>query len=194
MANHPSGNQLNDEQYRAVYYRGGPLLVLAGAGSGKTRVITEGVARLVGRDVPGDAITAVTFTNKAAKEMRERLQQRLGAKAEKLRICTFHALGLAIVREHAQLLNRRANISVFAGAEQKSALKSVLSDMKLPADADQVDRLLSRISALKNGLLEAHDNQLAAIRERYDQLLERMNAVDFDDVIVLPITLLSVNN
>ena len=194
MSSNPSTNQLNEEQYRAVHHRGGPLLVLAGAGSGKTRVITERIATLVERDVPEDAITAVTFTNKAAKEMRERLQMRLGKKADKLRICTFHALGLAIVREHAKLLNRRANVSVFAGAEQKSALKSVLSDMKLPADADQVDRLLSRLSSLKNGLIEAHDNQLSAIRERYDQLLERMNAVDFDDLIVLPITLLGEND
>ncbi|ATX81682.1 ATP-dependent DNA helicase Rep [Mariprofundus ferrinatatus] len=184
-------SNLNDEQYRAVHYRGGPLLVLAGAGSGKTRVITERIAALVERHVPEDAITAVTFTNKAAKEMRERLFDRLGDKAKLLRICTFHALGLAIVREHAKLLNRRANVSVFAGGEQKSALKSVLSDMKLPADADQVDRLISRISALKNGLLDIHDNQLSAVRERYDQLLERMNAVDFDDLMVLPIKLLS---
>ncbi len=189
-----SSNQLNEEQYRAVHHRGGPLLVLAGAGSGKTRVITERIAALVERDVPEDAITAVTFTNKAAKEMRERLAERLGEKAQKLRICTFHALGLAIVREHADLIHRRANVSVFAGSEQKSALKSVLSDMKLPADADQVDRLISRISQLKSGLIEEGDNQLSAIRERYDQLLERMNAVDFDDLIVLPIRLLSENS
>lgn len=186
-----STSQLNEEQYRAVHHRGGPLLVLAGAGSGKTRVITERIAALVERDVPEDAITAVTFTNKAAKEMRERLTGRLGEKAQKLRICTFHALGLTIVREHADLIHRRTNVSVFAGSEQKSALKSVLSDMKLPADADQVDRLISRISLLKNGLIEESDNQLSAIRERYDQLLERMNAVDFDDLMVLPIRLLS---
>jgi len=187
----PQSNALNDEQYRAVFHRGGPLLVLAGAGSGKTRVITERIAALVERDVPEDAITAVTFTNKAAREMRERLKARLGDKANGLRICTFHALGLAMVREHAALLGRRPHVSVFAGAEQKSAMKSVLSDMKLPADADQVDRIIRRISQLKNGLLEEQDNQLSAIRRRYDALLERMNAVDFDDLMVLPIRLLS---
>lgn len=185
-----STSQLNDEQYRAVFHRGGPLLVLAGAGSGKTRVITERIAALVERDVPEDAITAVTFTNKAAKEMRARLAMRLGDRAKGLRICTFHALGLSMVREHAKLLGRRANVSVFAGAEQKSAMKSVLSDLKLPADADQVDRVLGRISLLKNGLLEEQENQLATIRQRYDELLERMNAVDFDDLMVLPIRLL----
>ena len=186
-----STSELNEEQYRAVFHRGGPLLVLAGAGSGKTRVITERIAALVERDVPEDAIAAVTFTNKAAREMRERLFGRLGKKAERLRICTFHSLGLAIVREHAKLIGRRANVSVFGVSEQKSAMKSVLSDMKLAADADQVDRILSRLSSLKNELIEAHDNQLAQVRERYDLLLERMNAVDFDDLMVIPIRLLT---
>ncbi|EAU55678.1 ATP-dependent helicase [Mariprofundus ferrooxydans] len=187
----PSSSGLNEAQYQAVYYRNGPLLVLAGAGSGKTRVITERIAALVERDVPDHAITAVTFTNKAAKEMRERLQQRLGDKANGLRICTFHALGLAMVREHADLVGRKANVSVFAGAEQKTVMRSVLSEMKLAADADQVDRMLSRVSSLKSGLLEVHENQLAAIRETYDALLEKMNAVDFDDLLVLPLRLLS---
>lgn len=187
----PSSSGLNEAQYQAVYYRKGPLLVLAGAGSGKTRVITERIAALVERDVPDHAITAVTFTNKAAKEMRERLQQRLGDKAKGLRICTFHALGLAMVREHADLVGRKANVSVFAGAEQKTVMRSVLSEMKLAADADQVDRMLSRVSSLKSGLLEVHENQLAAIRETYDGLLGKMNAVDFDDLLVLPLRLLS---
>jgi len=186
-----SGSNLNEEQYRAVHHRGGPLLVLAGAGSGKTRVITERIAALVERDVPEDAITAVTFTNKAAREMRERLQNRLGERAKRLRICTFHALGLTMVREHAQLTGRRANLSVYAGSEQRSVLRSVLSELKLPTDADQLDRLLGRISQLKNGLLPEADNALAAIRERYDLLLEKMNAVDFDDLMLLPIRLLT---
>lgn len=167
--------------------------MLAGAGSGKTRVITERIAALVERHVPEDAITAVTFTNKAAREMRERLQARLGDKATALRICTFHSLGLAMVREHSKLVDRRANVSVFAGAEQKSAMRSVLQEMGLPSDADQLERTLSRLSLLKNGLLEAGDNQLAAVRQRYDELLQRMNAVDFDDLMVLPIRLLNEN-
>ncbi|RLL51256.1 ATP-dependent DNA helicase Rep [Mariprofundus sp. EBB-1] len=186
-----STSELNQEQYDAVFHRGGPLLVLAGAGSGKTRVITERIAALVERDVPEDAITAVTFTNKAAREMRERLQGRLGDTSKRLRICTFHSLGLAIVREHAELAGRKANVSIFAGSEQKSAMKSVLAEMQLAADADQVDRVLSRISQLKSGLIEEHDNQLSEIREHYDELLMRMNAVDFDDLMVLPIKILN---
>jgi len=185
-------NQLNEAQYRAVYYRGGPLLVLAGAGSGKTRVITERIAALVERDVPEDAITAVTFTNKAAQEMRERLVSRLGQeKVRRLRICTFHALGLMIVREHAGLVGRRAHMSIFAVHEQKSAMRTVLSELKLPTDGDQVERILAKVSRLKNGMDEAGDRVLVTVVEKYDALLQSMNAVDFDDLIVLPIKLLT---
>ncbi len=188
-SNGPNPNQLNSAQYEAVFYRGGPLLVLAGAGSGKTRVITERIAALVERDVPPDAVTAVTFTNKAAKEMRQRLTKRLGEQAKKLRICTFHALGLAMLRKHAGHFNRKANLSVFAGGEQRGVLRSVLQDMRLPSDAKQVDAILGRISQLKNGLLDG-DSGLQPVRQRYDTLLERMNAVDFDDLLLLPIRLL----
>ncbi|MCK5308755.1 MAG: UvrD-helicase domain-containing protein, partial [Zetaproteobacteria bacterium] len=186
-----TASDLNEAQYRAVFHRGGPLLVLAGAGSGKTRVITERIAALVERDVPDDAITSVTFTNKAAREMRERLASRLGEKSKNLRICTFHSLGLAIVREDAHLVGCKTNLSVFAGAEQRSCMRSVLQDMKLPADSDQVDRLISRVSMLKSGMLDDQDGALARVRERYDGLLRKMNAVDFDDLMVLPIGMLS---
>ncbi len=186
-----SANQLNQEQYQAVHYRGGPLLVLAGAGSGKTRVITERIGALVERHVPEEAITAVTFTNKAAREMRERLEKRLGKdKARRLRICTFHALGLMIIREHAKQVGRKANLSVFAVSEQKSAMRSVLADLKLPTDSDQVDRVLQKVSMLKNGMREARDNAITVIADKYDKLLENMNAVDFDDCIVLPLRIL----
>lgn len=188
-----SANQLNQDQYDAVYYRGGPLLVLAGAGSGKTRVITERIAALVERDVPEDAITAVTFTNKAAREMRERLKLRLGEREKRLRICTFHALGLMIVREHASLVGRRPKLSIFAIPEQKTSMRSVLADLCLPTDGDQVERSLAKLSQFKNGMIEAGDNALAKIAEHYDALLQKMNAVDFDDLIVLPIRLLSEN-
>ena len=187
-----TSNQLNEAQYAAVHYRGGPLLVLAGAGSGKTRVITERIGALVERDVPLDAITAVTFTNKAAREMRERLELRLGEdKVKRLRICTFHALGLMMVREHAHLVGRRQRLSIFAVSEQKSAMRTVLAEMRLPTDGDQVDRILSKISMLKNGMAQAKDNAISAIAEKYDALLQKMNAVDFDDLIVLPLKLLS---
>jgi len=202
---------LNPQQYEAVFHRKGPLLVLAGAGSGKTRVITERIAALVERDVPPDAITAVTFTNKAAQEMRQRLKARLGEQSKALRICTFHALGLSMLREHAERVGRKSNVSVFAGSEQRSALRSVMQDMRLSADAKQIDVMIGRISRLKSGLaermgsgLESRTNQgvnqavrdsrpdpiLSAIRDRYDKLLTRMNAVDFDDLLILPIQML----
>ncbi|MDX8402730.1 MAG: UvrD-helicase domain-containing protein [Mariprofundaceae bacterium] len=192
MPPEPNTHALNEQQYRAVHHRGGPLLVLAGAGSGKTRVITERIAALLERDVPPDAITAVTFTNKAAREMRERLASRLGKQAKALRISTFHALGLAMLREHAERAGRRPNLTVFAGAEQKSAMRSVLKDMDLPADADAIDRMLAAVSRVKNALDadDAPDGTAQAVRERYDDLLVRMNAVDFDDLMALPVRLL----
>ena len=185
-----STSSLNEAQYAAVFHRKGPLLVLAGAGSGKTRVITERIAALIERDVPADAVTAVTFTNKAAREMRERLKKRLSERAEGLRICTFHALGLQMIRHHADRVGRRTNLSVFAENEQASALRSVLQDMALPNDGEQVKIMLRRISAAKSGM-DSGDAALTAVRERYDALLARMNAVDFDDLMVLPIRLLS---
>ncbi len=182
---------LNPQQYEAVFHRTGPLLVLAGAGSGKTRVITERIAALVERDVPPDAITAVTFTNKAALEMSQRLTARLGGRRSKaLRICTFHALGLSMLRGHVELVGRKPNVSVFAGSEQRSALRSVLQEMHFPADAKQMDVMLRRISGLKNELVMADDPGLQSIRHRYDDLLMRMNAVDFDDLLILPIRML----
>ncbi len=185
-----SSSNLNEAQYAAVFHRKGPLLVLAGAGSGKTRVITERIAALIERDVPPDAVTAVTFTNKAAREMRERLGKRLGERSKGLRICTFHALGLEMIRRHAEHVGRRPNLSVFAESEQVAALRSVLQDMALPADAEQVKLMLRRISAAKSGMGTV-DAGLATVRERFDALLVRMNAVDFDDLLVLPIRLLS---
>ena len=181
---------LNEAQYQAVFHRGGPLLVLAGAGSGKTRVITERVAALVERGVPHDQITAVTFTNKAATEMRQRLKGRLGGRADKLRIQTFHALGLAIVRQHAKLLQRRANLSVFGVSEQRAAVRSVLQEMNLPTDRAQLDLVMPKLSRLKSGLSSNVDPALSTLRQRYDALLAKMNAVDFDDLICLPLQLL----
>ncbi|MDQ6950119.1 MAG: 3'-5' exonuclease [Mariprofundales bacterium] len=181
---------LNKAQYQAVFHRGGPLLVLAGAGSGKTRVITERVAALVEREVAHDEITAVTFTNKSATEMRKRLTARLGKRAKKLRIQTFHALGLAMVRHHAELLERRDNLSVFGVAEQRAAVRSVLQEMGLPSDRQQLDGVMPRLSQYKNGMLKMVDPALGTIRQRYDGLLQKMNAVDFDDLIGLPLRLL----
>jgi len=181
---------LNEAQYQAVFHRGGPMLVLAGAGSGKTRVITERVAALVEREVPHDQITAVTFTNKAATEMRQRLKARLGKRTKRLRIQTFHALGLAIVRQHAELLERRDNLSVFGVSEQRAAVRSVLQEMNLPTDRTQLDLVMPKLSQHKTGLITVVDPALSTIRKRYDALLTKMNAVDFDDLICLPLQLL----
>ena len=178
-------------QRAAVEAVEGPLLILAGAGSGKNRVILHRVAYLVGGcGVSPRQIMAVTFTNKAAREMRERLVKRLGERSKALRICTFHALDLEMIRRHAEHVGRGPNLSVFAETEQVASLRSVLQDMALPADAEQVKLMLRRISAAKSGM-GTMDAGVNAVRERFDALLMRMNAVDFDDLLVLPIRLLS---
>ncbi|MDQ6962845.1 MAG: 3'-5' exonuclease [Mariprofundaceae bacterium] len=182
---------LNEQQYEAVHYRGKSMLVLAGAGSGKTRVITERIAALVEREVPLDAITAVTFTNKAAKEMRQRLKKRLGKKEKKLRICTFHALGLEMIREHAALVGRSSKLAVFAESEQRAALRSVLQDLRLPSDKERIDILKKQLTAIKSGQQQDVDPRAQRICDEYDTFMQRMNAVDFDDLIVLPAKILA---
>lgn len=182
---------LNEQQYEAVHYRGKSMLVLAGAGSGKTRVITERIATLVERGVPLDAITAVTFTNKASKEMRQRLATRLDKQAKKLRICTFHALGLEIIREHAALLGRTAKVAIFAESEQRAALRSLLQDLRLPSDKERIDILKKQITAIKNGQQLNIDPRAQKICDDYGHFMQRINAVDFDDLILLPAQILA---
>lgn len=189
---------LNPPQRQAVLHTEGPLLVLAGAGSGKTRVIVEKIAHLVasGR-YPAKRIAAITFTNKSAKEMRERVARRLRSEAaEGLTLCTFHALGLKIVQlEHARLGLRRG-FSVFDADDAHSLLKDLMPGAK----PDAVQATLGLVSRAKNAGLSPGD-ALAAARStreleaaqayvRYQARLESFNAVDFDDLIRLPVSLL----
>jgi len=143
--------------------------------------------------VPPDAITAVTFTNKAAKEMRQRLRARLKEKVKGLRICTFHALGLNIVREHAEHVGRREHVSVFSPSEQRALIRNVLQDRGLAHDHEACKRMQAMISQAKNG--QGKDIEaLQGIRAQYDTLLQQMNAVDFDDLLLLPLQLLQQND
>ncbi|MGH8090893.1 MAG: UvrD-helicase domain-containing protein [Rudaea sp.] len=190
---------LNPQQRAAVEYTSGPLLVLAGAGSGKTRVIAEKVAHLVARKgmAPGK-IAAITFTNKAAREMRERVGKLVkGAAAEELTLATFHALGLKIAQvEHAKLGLKRG-FSVFDADDSAAIVKDLA-----PAGAkpDALFALRSLISNAKgNGLTpeqaaqsarSAREREAADVYARYQKRLTAFNAVDFDDLIRLPLQLL----
>src|SRR3546814_2091889 len=189
---------LNPQQAAAVAHVEGPLLVLAGAGSGKTRVIVEKIAHLIGTGRhPARRIAAITFTNKSAKEMRERVAKRIrGDGAEGLTVCTFHALGLKLLQiEHAKAGLRRG-FSIFDADDTASQLKDLLPGAK----PDAVPAALGLISRAKNaGLspeqaLEAsrstREREAAALYAKYPARLSAFNAVDFDDLIRLPVELL----
>jgi ATP-dependent DNA helicase Rep len=194
---------LNPAQRAAVAHLDGPLLVLAGAGSGKTRVITEKIAHLVGRgQVRAERVLAITFTNKAAREMRERAQKLLarGGDGAAPTICTFHALGLKFLQiEHARAGLRRG-FSVFDGDDQLALLKELLPAALKP---DALERRRQLIGRAKNlGLspeqaLDAADSpaalEAAQTYADYQRRLAAFNAVDFDDLIRLPVALLEAD-
>ncbi len=193
---------LNPSQRDAVLRTEGPLLVLAGAGSGKTRVIVEKIAHLVtsGR-YPAKRIAAITFTNKSAREMRERVGRRLkGDAAEDLTVCTFHALGLKIAQiDHAKLGLRRG-FSIFDADDSSAQIKDLLPAGSKP---DAIEAMKSLVSRAKNAGLSpeqsadaarsARERKAAALYARYQQRLAAFNAVDFDDLIRLPLQLLETD-
>jgi ATP-dependent DNA helicase Rep len=190
---------LNPPQRAAVAHVEGPLLVLAGAGSGKTRVIVEKIAQLVatGR-MPARRIAAITFTNKAAREMRERVARRLkGDAAEGLTVCTFHALGLRILQvEHARVGLRRG-FSVFDSDDTAAQVKDLLPPGSKPDAVEAARQLVSRAKSAclspeqaLTAARSAREREAAALYARYQQRLAAFNAVDFDDLIRLPVQLL----
>ena len=199
---HPALNGLNPPQRQAVLHTEGPLLVLAGAGSGKTRVIVEKIAHLIqtGR-YPAKRIAAITFTNKSAREMRERVAKRIrGDAAQELTISTFHALGVRILQiEHAKLGLRRG-FSIFDADDSAAQIKDLLPPGSKP---DAIEAMKQLISRAKNAGLSpeqaaeaarsTREREAAALYARYQQRLGAFNAVDFDDLIRLPVQLLETD-
>jgi ATP-dependent DNA helicase Rep len=190
---------LNPQQRAAVEYTAGPLLVLAGAGSGKTRVISEKIAHLVERGLAApDRIAAITFTNKAAREMRERVAKRVPADAaEALSVCTFHALGLKFLQiEHARAGLRR-NFSVL-DADDSAGLVKELAGAGVKSDKlFQLRSLLSRLKgdgmtpeAAREAARTPREMEAAQLYADYQRRLAAFNAVDFDDLIRLPVAVL----
>ena len=194
---------LNPPQHAAVLHTEGPLLVLAGAGSGKTRVIVEKIAHLIqtGR-YPARRIAAITFTNKAAREMRERVARRIKADAaSELTISTFHALGLKIVQADHAKLGLRRGFSIFDADDSARQIKDLLPSGSKPDAIEAMKQLVSR--AKNAGLspeqaLEAarstREREAAHLYARYQQRLASFNAVDFDDLIRLPVQLLETDD
>jgi ATP-dependent DNA helicase Rep len=192
---------LNPPQRAAVLHCEGPLLVLAGAGSGKTRVIVEKIAHLIatGR-YPAKRIAAITFTNKSAKEMRERVAKRIrGDAADGLTICTFHALGLKFLQiEHAAVGLKRG-FSIFDADDAAAQIKDLMHGAK-PDAIDDAKNLISRAKnaglSPEQAMAAARSNreqEAASLYERYQARLSTFNAVDFDDLIRLPVQVLEEN-
>ncbi|EKF9791646.1 DNA helicase Rep [Vibrio cholerae] len=196
--------KLNPRQDEAVKYVSGPCLVLAGAGSGKTRVITNKIAYLVQQcGYKARNIAAVTFTNKAAREMKERVAQTLGkGESRGLMVSTFHTLGLNIIRCEFKALGLKAGFSLFDDQDQLALLKE-LTEKQLDGDKDLLRLLLSTISNWKNDMLtppqakamaKGEQQQLFAhCFELYQKQMQSYNALDFDDLILLPVLLLRSN-
>ena len=187
---------LNAPQREAIRYLDGPLLVLAGAGSGKTRVITQKIAYLINEcDFRPSNIAAITFTNKAAREMQERVASLLKDKPAGLTISTFHSLGVRILREEAKVLGYKPQFSIFDAAD----CYGIISDLSGSADKATIRRLQSLISNWKNALvspehaLKNAENDTEALAARayvsYAATLKAYQAVDFDDLISLPVEL-----
>ena len=190
---------LNPPQRAAVLHVDGPMLVLAGAGSGKTRVIVEKIAHLIasGR-MPARRIAAITFTNKAAKEMRERVATRIrGDAADGLTVCTFHAMGLRILQIEHEKLGLRRGFSIFDSDDSAAQIKDLVGTGTKP---DVLDDMRNLISRAKNAGLSpeqamaearsAREVEAATVYALYQARLGSFNAVDFDDLIRLPVQLL----
>ena len=196
--------KLNPQQQQAVEYVSGPCLVLAGAGSGKTRVIINKIAHLIGKcGYLPKQIAAVTFTNKAAREMKERVAQSIGKESSKgLIVSTFHTLGFDIIKREYKHLGFKANMTLFDEHDQMVLLKELTADL-LQEDKELLRTLINRISNWKNDLCSpqqaltlARDKQeqtFAHCYDRYNKQLRAYNALDFDDLIMLPTLLFKQN-
>jgi superfamily I DNA/RNA helicase len=206
--------ELNPQQREAALAIEGPVLVLAGAGSGKTRTLVLRIAHLVRSGIEPRRILAVTFTNKAAAEMRERVARLVGREARGVTLCTFHSLGARILREFGSLLGLPESFSIYATADQLGVVRRIMAEevhVVATAGEDRYDakRVLNEISRWKNQLVDPtaaraevaaarqRDNRLddyavlaAAVYARYQESLHAAGACDFDDLLLLPVALL----
>jgi len=181
---------LNPEQLRAVESLEGPLLILAGAGSGKTRVITCRIARLLARGAAQSSILAVTFTNKAAREMSHRVRGLAGRKLPRLTVSTFHAFGVRVLREDGSALGYRANFSIYDESDRGTLLKEAARELGFGRDLD-LYAVAGLFSRLKSQLADWQEEteRFRPLFKEYQARLRLHNAVDFDDLIRLPIEL-----
>ena len=200
--------ELNGPQLEAVKTIEGPLLIIAGAGSGKTRVITYRIAGMLKSGIPQHAILALTFTNKAAREMESRVKELTGKKLQSLTVSTFHAFGVKILREEIEILGYRKNFSIYDETDRAELIKETLKECGIGSDKTNIYGLGQLFSNIKTGRFTwrnvpgiagiAGEIQEAAKYERvykeYQNSLKVYNALDFDDLLVLPITIFENQN
>lgn len=190
-------NKLNDKQKEAVMHVDGPCLVLAGAGSGKTKVLTERIVNLINNGVSPYNILAITFTNKAAREMRERVYNSIEEEANKIFIGTFHSLGLKIVRENAGVIGYSNNVTILDRDDVNTLIKRFMKELNLDTEHYPVKSILNKISFAKNEGLSPEefdkfakaplDMAACKVYKMYESALKRSNSVDFDDLLILPL-------
>ncbi len=193
-------DDLNKEQQEAVLQTDGPILILAGAGSGKTRVLTTKIAYLI-EDIGISPynVLAITFTNKAAKEMSERLYHMIGEVSKKVQVSTFHSFGLKILRENCNVLGYKSNFVIMDSDDTLTVIKKILRNLDLDPKQYNPNAIRNKISGCKNELISPDEYQKYAISEfeevvlkvyrKYQETLFKNNSIDFDDLLILPIKL-----
>ena len=195
---------LNRAQYDAVMHTHGPLLVLAGAGSGKTRVLTTRIARLIEAEhVPPHRILAVTFTNKAAGEMRDRIGRLIGGAPQGMWVGTFHAIGARLLRRDAERVGRTSQFTIYDEDDALGVVKRIMEGLRISVKEWAPKAVLAQISDAKNALVgpteyarlakDPLSHTVAKIYPKYDETLRAQNAVGFDDLLTLPVQLLQEN-
>lgn len=194
-------NNLNEEQYKAVTHLEGPCLVLAGAGSGKTRVLTTRIAYLIDQGIPSYNILAITFTNKAAKEMKERIDTLVPNNFAF--VGTFHSLGVRILRENCTLCNLTSTFTILDSDDVLSLIKRIMKNKGIDPKSLAPSYVRNRISFIKNENLSSREidnlfntemeKQVLDIYKTYEELIHKNNSVDFDDLLVLPVKLFQEN-
>ena len=183
---------LNEKQAEAVRTTEGPLLIIAGAGSGKTRVITYRIAQLLAKGVPQSDILAVTFTNKAAREMEQRVKQLIPRKLTRLTVCTFHAFGARVLREKHEILGFRPHFSIYDSQDQATLLKETARELGMKGDSLDLQAASQHFSSIKTRRASwgPETQDLKPLYQEYQRNLRTCNAVDFDDLLMLPLELL----
>ena len=191
---------LNQNQQKAVIHKDGPMLVLAGAGSGKTSVLTNRIAYLIEEGVSPANILAITFTNKAAREMKERVTKLIGSDARYIQISTFHSFGLKIIKENYEFLGYDKNFIILDSDDTLTVVKKLMKDLNMNPKFYNARELRSKISSAKNELIppekfkkQEFDEKVVTLYKKYCQKLKAGNSVDFDDLLVLPIKLFEIS-